>query len=143
MVSGRDQDAEAGAAGEPATEVISLSGIIDRPVYGADDEELGTVVNVFADVLSHRLQYALLEVGGFLGIGSRRIMVPFAALGWSRDRLTLPVDRPMLGRAPHWDRATVLDDGYRREVASYWDLGPGWRTEESVIQPSADPPPER
>jgi sporulation protein YlmC with PRC-barrel domain len=127
----READAAAG-------EVISLSGIIDRPVYGSNGEELGTVVNVFADLLSHRLLYALLEVGGFLGIGSRRILIPFASLGWSEDRLSLPVDRPMLEHAPEWDRANVIDDGYQAEVMTYWDVSSGWRTDEPVIGPGSD-----
>jgi hypothetical protein len=101
------------AEAPPAAEVISLSDVIDRPVYGRDDEELGSVINVFADLISHRLLYALLEVGGFVGIGSRRILVPFAALGWTDDRLYLPVERPVLERAPEWDRSSVLDGDYQ------------------------------
>jgi hypothetical protein len=135
-----DRDAQ-GPQGGPVSEVISLSGIIDRPVYGSDDEELGAVVNVFADLLSHRLLYALLEVGGFLGIGSRRILLPFAALGWTEDRLVLPVDRHMLEGAPDWDKSSVLDDDYQAEVITYWaEVGEAWRAERPVIGPGRDAP---
>jgi hypothetical protein len=120
-------------------DVISLSGIIDRSVEGPDGQELGTVVNVFADLTSHRLLYALLEVGGFVGIGSRRILVPFAALGWSEDRLYLPVDRRVLEQAPEWDRSSVLDDDYQAEVLEYWDPSAGWRTEPPVVGPGSRP----
>lgn len=48
-------------------------------IYGADDENIGTVSEVLStgDVL--------IDVGGFLGIGAKSVAVPTAQLDFMRD----------------------------------------------------------
>jgi sporulation protein YlmC with PRC-barrel domain len=101
-------------------DVISLADVIDRPIIGPDGAEVGTVVNVYADLAAHQLRYALISIGGVLGIGAKRVLVPFAVLSWTDDDLVLPVARDVLDRAPAWDDENALDADSQAEVVTYW-----------------------
>jgi hypothetical protein len=48
-------------------------------VYDAEDHKLGSVDHIHGDTL------AVIDVGGFLGIGAKPVAVPFADLDWMRD----------------------------------------------------------
>lgn len=48
-------------------------------VYGADDHTVGTVDHV------HGSSTAVIDVGGFLGIGAKPVAVPLSDLDWMRD----------------------------------------------------------
>lgn len=104
-------------------DVISLDDVIGRPVHGSDDAQIGSVANVYADLAAHQLRYALIDVGGFLGIGSRRVLVPFAALSWTDERLYLQVARDILEAAPAWRDEDALDSHAQAEAVRYWDAG--------------------
>lgn len=57
-------------------EIVTLLG---RKVVGANNEELGRVVNVLVDGTG-RARAAVIDFGGFLGVGSRKIAVDWGQL---------------------------------------------------------------
>jgi hypothetical protein len=70
-------------AAKPApTERVAASGIVGRKVLGPANKEIGVVVDVLVDAGSNP-RAAVIDFGGFLGVGSRRI-----AINWSD--LTFP-----------------------------------------------------
>jgi PRC-barrel domain len=53
-------------------ETVSLIGsdkVEGTPVYGRDDNKIGTVQRVMLDKISGKVAYAVVSFGGFLGIG--------------------------------------------------------------------------
>jgi hypothetical protein len=99
----------------PADEVIdaqvgevgtSLGSILGRDVKSPKGDDLGRVVDVLADARGH-VRVAIIDFGGFLGVGTRRIAVDWPLLRFdlsTRDKpLILSVDRQKLQSAPEYN----------------------------------------
>ena len=54
----------------------------DAPVYGADDRKIGTISHVHG---AGAVTDVVLDVGGFLGIGSKPVLVSVDQLNLMRD----------------------------------------------------------
>jgi hypothetical protein len=89
--------------GEPGS---SLGSILGREVTNPKGEDLGRVVDVLADPQG-RVRAAIIDFGGFLGVGTRRIAVDWPLLHFdSNERdppLILSVDRQKLQSAPEYN----------------------------------------
>jgi hypothetical protein len=72
-------------AGERASSLISAN------VYNDGDESIGSVRDLLLTPRGGEMM-AVLSVGGFLGIGSKDVAVPFQELRWNaeRERWVLP-----------------------------------------------------
>lgn len=59
------------------------SNLVGAPVYGADDSKVGTISH-----LHHRgsTGQAVMDVGGFLGIGTKPVLVSVSELNMMRDQ---------------------------------------------------------
>lgn len=67
---------------EPSVTVIdgsAVRGILGRAVQGADDKDMGRVVDIIVDPVG-QVRAAIIDFGGFLGVGSRKIAVSWSAL---------------------------------------------------------------
>jgi sporulation protein YlmC with PRC-barrel domain len=94
-----------------------LSDIVRISVENRDGERLGTVQDVIVGVDGH-LKYAILSLGGFLGIGDVLIPIPFDALIAVAEKGTavLDIDKQTLERALSFDSKTWPDF-----TASEWE----------------------
>ncbi|HEV8465179.1 MAG TPA: PRC-barrel domain-containing protein [Pseudolabrys sp.] len=54
-------------------------GILGRTVQDADSKEMGRIIDVVVDPAG-RVRAAIIDFGGFLGVGSRKIAVDWSAL---------------------------------------------------------------
>jgi len=83
----------------------SVSSILGKKVQSPKGEDLGRVVDVLADADGH-VRLAIIDFGGFLGLGNRRIAVDWPLLHFDpgdRDKpLTLSLSRAELQRAPEY-----------------------------------------
>jgi PRC-barrel domain len=68
----------------------SVASILGKKVQGADDEDLGRVVDVQADA-NGRVRLVILEFGGFLGVGNRRAAVDWGLLRFHPDDPDRPI----------------------------------------------------
>jgi hypothetical protein len=79
--------------------------VLGKKVQGPKGEDLGRVVDVLADA-SGRVRIAVIEFGGFLGVGNRRIAVDWSLLRFNPDDqakpLTLSVSTKKLQSAPEY-----------------------------------------
>jgi sporulation protein YlmC with PRC-barrel domain len=57
-----------------------LSKVIGSNVFNDKNEKIGTLDDVIADKDKKVLTFAVLQVGGFLGLGSRLVAVPYDSL---------------------------------------------------------------
>jgi PRC-barrel domain len=96
-------DAQVGQLG------ASFTSILGKNVTGPKGEDLGRVVDVLADA-EGRVRVAIIDFGGFLGVGTRRIAVDWPLLRFNpnaRDKsLILNVTREKLQSAPEYKDST-------------------------------------
>ena len=85
-----------------------LTSILGKNVYSPKGEDLGRVVDLLSDP-EGRVRVAIIDFGGFLGVGTRRIAVDWPLLHFipgDKDKpLTLTVTREKLQSAPEYKDA--------------------------------------
>jgi sporulation protein YlmC with PRC-barrel domain len=69
-----------------------MSKLIGSSVINDKNEKIGTVDDVIADKVTKQLNFAVLQVGGFLGLGGRLVAVPYDSLviDDTGQKITLP-----------------------------------------------------
>jgi hypothetical protein len=93
--------------GHPATVVArsKLESVLGKPVRTRVEEDGGRIIDLLAD-RSGNLEAAVIEFGGFLGIGTRKIAVEWSALRFEADGkdtvIVVDVTRDQLRVAPEW-----------------------------------------
>jgi hypothetical protein len=119
--SGQSQENSAeGAKGtlrEPSVTVFDkqeVQGILGKEVRSGADENMGRIVDVVVD-RSGRVCAAIIDFGGFLGVGSRKIAVAWNALRFPPDakkveRIGLELTRDQVQAAPEYkeDKPVVV-----------------------------------
>jgi hypothetical protein len=94
----------------PATPEVTVlnkhevEGVLGREVRGPTDENMGHIVDVLVD-RSGQVRAAIIDFGGFLGVGSRKVAVEWNALhfpppGKPGGRITLDLNRDQVSAAP-------------------------------------------
>lgn len=88
-----------------SSRVLSASTINGDEVKNRDGESLGNIKDLMIDTESGRIAYAVLDFGGFLGIGNKLFAVPWGALTVDRNdhSLRLDVDKEVLESAEGFD----------------------------------------
>jgi PRC-barrel domain protein len=109
------QEAPKTAAPPPSVTVIGARdahGILGREVRSAANEDMGRIVDVIVD-RTGTVRAAVIDFGGFLGVGSRRIVVDWNALHFGRiankgDSITLELNKDQVNAAPEYKEDTPL-----------------------------------
>jgi sporulation protein YlmC with PRC-barrel domain len=65
------------------------SKLIGAPVYNEQDEKVGSIDDLIVTP-DRALSYAIVSVGGFLGLGGRLVAIPVEQIRAERDKLILP-----------------------------------------------------
>ena len=109
-------DQTANPAGNPATppdaaavtilNTHEVEGILGREVLSAANENMGRIVDVLVD-RGGQVRAAIIDFGGFLGVGSRKIAVEWNALhfpqpGKADAKITLELTRDQVKAAPEY-----------------------------------------
>jgi hypothetical protein len=81
-------------------------GILGREVRSAADENMGRIVDVIVD-RDGWARAAVIDFGGFLGVGSRKIVVDWRALRFGgiankRDSISLELTKDQVSKAPEY-----------------------------------------
>jgi sporulation protein YlmC with PRC-barrel domain len=104
--------------------VISSDRVEGTTVYNSAGEKLGTIDDLMIDKISGQVRYAVMEFGGFLGIGTDRYPVPWNMLKYdtSQDGYVVPLEKSQLEGAPRYgdDNVPDYDDTYRTSVDKYY-----------------------
>lgn len=93
----------------PAVTILNsheVEGILGREVRSAADENMGRIVDVIVD-RSGQVRAAIIDFGGFLGVGSRKIAVDWNALhfpppGKAGAMIMLELTRDQVKAAPEY-----------------------------------------
>jgi hypothetical protein len=97
----------------------TTTGLLGKRVIGPDGKELGLVVDVVVDADGHP-RAAVIDFGGFLGVGSRKIAIDWRLLSFARGKpdwqVALSLSRAEIQAAPE----------YKPDAASNQMVGPPW-----------------
>ena len=99
-------------AAKPVTPEVTIlnkhevEGVLGREVRSSTDEKMGRIVDVLVD-RSGEVRAAIIDFGGFLGLGSRKIAVDWNALhfpapGKPGSRIALELTRDQVKAAPEY-----------------------------------------
>jgi hypothetical protein len=99
----------------PSVTVIApreAHGVLGRDVRSPTDEDMGHIVDVLVD-RTGTVRAAVIDFGGFLGVGSRKIVVEWNALHFGRvndksDNITLELTKAQVSAAPEYKEDTPI-----------------------------------
>src|SRR4029453_6093005 len=109
------QDAAKEPKPPPSVTIIGARdahGVLGREVRSAADENMGRIVDAIVD-RSGTVRAAVIDFGGFLGVGSRKIVVDWNALHFWRvanksDSITLELTKEQVMAAPEYKEDTPI-----------------------------------
>jgi hypothetical protein len=121
--AGRDAPPPIAAPAVPSKEAVpppsvtiiraaDAHGVLGREVRSAADEDMGRIVDVVVD-RAGQVRAAVIDFGGFLGVGSRKIVVDWNALRFWRignksDSISLELTKEQVRAAPEYKEDTPI-----------------------------------
>ena len=84
--------------------MIASNKVEGTNVYNTEGDKLGSIYNFMVDKESGQVEYAVLQFGGFLGMGSDYYPVPWAALEYDEEQggYVIDIDKDALEDVPHY-----------------------------------------
>lgn len=99
----------------PLADPPLIIGLMGRRIFTPDAQEIGRVIDMVLDAEGHPVAIVV-DVGGFLGLGSRRIALAWGRLDFrseeARVRIVTSVPPDQISAAPEYkpgDPATIYD----------------------------------
>jgi len=85
---------------------LTASSIIGDKVHNKEDEHLGEIKDIMLNLNTGKIEYYIIEFGGFLGIGEKYFAIPFRLLTVDPNKQIFIFDqtREMLEKAPGFDK---------------------------------------
>jgi sporulation protein YlmC with PRC-barrel domain len=80
-----------------------VGNLIGKDVYGMNGDEVGEINNLLIGA-DGRVHAAIIEFGGFLGIGEHKVAVPWDRLNVTRDRVTINMTEAQIKAGPRWNK---------------------------------------
>lgn len=105
--------------------LIAASKVEGTAVYDRQGEKLGSIYDVMIDKQSGNVAYAVLSLGGFLGLGSDYYPIPWNTLTYDvrAGGYVVAVDRSRFSGAPSYaaaDEPGWMERGYTRTIDDYY-----------------------
>lgn len=106
--------AETNLAGQGKWRTSKLIGV---DIYGPDNKKVGDVTEVIVDKTG-KVEMVTVGVGGFLGIGSKDVAIPFDQVTWSDQPMAAAAPAPAAGSAGSAGTAGTAGGGMASPPAS-------------------------
>jgi sporulation protein YlmC with PRC-barrel domain len=117
------QNLEGSSANRPLHR-LSSSSIVGDDVKNMQGEDLGSIKDLMIDLHKGQIEYAVLQFGGFLGIGSKYFAIPWRELRIDTDNrnFILHRDKEFLKNAPGFDKDhwPGTNSEYYNDTNTYW-----------------------
>ncbi|GEQ76649.1 photosystem reaction center subunit H [Comamonas testosteroni] len=111
---------------QPASPVISSDRVNGTNVYNPNGDKLGAIDSLMIDKLTGKIRYAVMQFGGFLGIGSDLYPLPWDSLKYepSQGGYVVSVTKERLENAPRYEGDTLPEytDDYGRRVYDHYGV---------------------
>ncbi len=115
-----------------SNDIIAADKVEGTPVFGANRDKMGDVKSIMINKRTGKVEYAVLSIGGVLGMGAKLHPVPWSKLDYNTDLngFLLNVTEEQLKKAPTVDanEGFMLNADRQREteVYSFYDERPYW-----------------
>lgn len=98
--------------------VLKITTMVGMKVQDTEGKRLGEIKDLVIDPADGSIGYAVLDFGGFLGIGDKYFAVPWEALQWTPDHkaIVLDVSKKDLKQAPGFDKNHWPDLGSEEQA---------------------------
>jgi len=107
-------------------DLISSDKVEGTTVYNLEGDKLGSVDELIIDKLSGHVRYAVLEFGGFLGMGTDRYPMPWSILKYDtvKEGYVVPLDKARIESAPRYPDSDTpaYTQEYGRKVNGYYGV---------------------
>jgi sporulation protein YlmC with PRC-barrel domain len=115
----------------PGPRLMTAVTLIGDEIVNREGEKLGRLEDIMLDVPNGRIAYAVLSMGGFLGLGDKLFAVPWELLQLDTDHknMILDVPRERLEQAPGFDKdrwPSVADPTWAVQVHEHYGVRPYW-----------------
>jgi sporulation protein YlmC with PRC-barrel domain len=100
---------------------LAASSIIGDKVHNEKKEHLGRINDIMIDVASGKIEYVVIEFGGFLSIGTKLFAIPFNLLTVDKENKAFIFNQPkeMIEKAPGFDVNHWPETNFHHEE-NYW-----------------------
>lgn len=109
-------------------DLIVASRVRGTPVFNEQGDRIGHVEDLSIERESGTVRYALMSIGGFLGLGDRLHPLPWRVLRYDPDQggYVVPLTKEALRDAPHYTPAEIAAYGgrdldYRARLFAYYE----------------------
>lgn len=111
--------------------ILSVSTLSGDSVVNPDGEDLGEIEEIMLDVETGQVSYAVLSLGGFLGMGEKLFAIPWQALAVdeANERMVLDVSKDRLENAPGFDKddwPEFADRSWGQRIHEHYGYDPYW-----------------
>lgn len=110
---------------EPTQLLLQSNKSDAMPVRSRDGDKIGSVLTLMVNKRTGQTIYAVLTIGGFLGMGKAYYPIPFSLLQFDpvNDTYIVTIDRRVLEGGPSWaSNAPTFDQAYADRVSKYYDV---------------------
>ena len=106
--------------------LIASNKVEGTAVYNREGEKLGSIYNFMVEKRTGQVEYAVLQFGGVLGLGSDYYPLPWNVLTYdtSQRGYVVNLDKTVLDRAPRYaaNEEPAFDRDYGEEVYRYYGV---------------------
>ena len=106
--------------------MIASDRVEGTDVYSPSGEKLGSIDHLMIDKITGQVSCAVLEFGGFLGMGEERYPLPWSMLTYDTEKegFVVPLDKAKLEGAPKYsaDDRPIWDSDYGRKVNTHYGV---------------------
>lgn len=91
-------------------------------VYDVNDEQIGSVEDLYIERDSRLPQFLEVSAGGFLGIGKKQFLIPIEEVSrdMGADRVTVNQPRDKVVASPDFDPDDVANPDIQRAIRAYY-----------------------
>jgi len=102
---------------------LTASSIIGDKVHNEKDEYMGKIEDIMVDLTTGKIEYIVIEFGGFLTIGEKYFAIPFSLLKVDPVKKVFIFNQPkeMLEKAPGFDLNHWPETNFHAEE-TYWSF---------------------
>jgi len=107
---------------------LTASSILSDKVLNDEGEHLGHIKDIMLDIRNGRIEYYIVEFGGFLGIGEKFFAIPFSLMKVDPENKVFRFNekKETLSKAPgfdkhHWPETNEHKTEYVTYSYSFWD----------------------
>ena len=116
----------------PGPHLMGADTLIGNNVFNREGVNLGDIKEIMLDMRSGDVSYAVLEFGGFLGLGAKLFAVPWSALTLDTvdKRFIMDADKALLERAPGFEKddwPDMADPMWEKNIHDFYGTTPRTR----------------